>query len=166
MSKSPKTKVMSVSVAAVLGGLLVSSEYRAHTAYVDPVGVLTVCEGLTGSWIVKGKYYSDAECAVRTREYITRMSAKMGHCVGALTDGQWIAWGHFAYNIGTTGFCNSTAAKHLRASNHVQACGQMKKWIWLTKKGVKVDCRIASNKCTGIPRRRDLEYKLCMKALP
>lgn len=163
--RGKRSAVASASVVALLGGVLVTSEYRAHYAYIDPVGALTVCEGLTGPWIVKGRYYSDAECSQRTSAYIAVMTSRMGHCVGPLNDKQWIAWGHFTYNVGTTAFCNSTAAKHLRAGNQVQACAQMKKWVYLTKGGTKVNCRISANRCGGIPKRRDLEYGMCMDAL-
>ena len=154
--------------------MLVTSEYRAHYPYKDVVGVLTVCEGLTGSWIVPGKYYSDVECTQRTRAYVTTMSTAMGHCVGALTEKQWIVWGHFTYNSGTHGFCKSTAAKHLKAGNHVQACGQLMKWRFLTfPKYGRVDCAITANRkgpnrkngCDGIMNRREFEYTMCMRAI-
>lgn len=170
--------VIGVAAATILAGLLATSESsNRHISkpYYDQVGVLTVCDGLTGPWIDKNHRYSVAECAQRKRDYIRDMTAKMGRCVGPLTDDQWIAWGHFAYNIGTTRFCNSTAAKHLRAGNHMQACAQIMNFTVLTvpSRG-KVNCKLPSNRkgpsrvegCDGIMNRRDAEYKMCMKAVP
>ena len=99
-------------------------------------------------------------------EFIARMNDKIGHCIGpGLNDREWIAWGHFTYNIGTSAFCNSSAARYLREGKYMQACAQMGKWVYITKPDVgKVNCRVKANKCGGLPKRRDLEMKWCLDA--
>lgn len=168
-----KVTVMSALAAAGLAATLATkSELRKHYPYYDVVGELTVCEGLTGDWIVKGKYYSDAECSKRTAEYIQKMSAKMGKCVGPLTDESWKAWGHFTYNVGTPSFCNSTAAKLLKQGKYNEACDQMLRWDVLTIKGKKYHCSLPANRsgknridgCDGIMNRREMEYAQCKAA--
>lgn len=172
-TKRKKVSVMSAVAAASLAAVLATkSELRKHYPYYDVAGILTVCEGLTGDWIVKGKYYSDAECTKRTAEYIQQMSAKMGKCVGPMTDESWKVWGHFTYNIGTPSFCNSTAAKLLRQGKYEAACGQMLKWDVITVGGRKIHCSLPENRngsnrvngCAGIMNRREMEYAQCKAA--
>lgn len=160
-------KAITASAAALLllGALLIPSEKRVHKPYYDLAGVLTVCEGLTGRWIDKSKTYTDAECEAMTQKYLADMTAKIGACAGPMTDASFIAWGHFAYNVGTAGFCNSTAARLLREGHPEAACAQMKKWTFVTIDGRKVNCRLAGRTCPGIVKRRDYEYELCMEAL-
>ena len=169
-----KVSVMTTLAAAGLAATLATkSELRKHYPYYDVAGILTVCEGLTGSWIVKGKYYSDAECSKRTTEYIQQMSSRMTKCgVGPLTDESWKVWGHFTYNIGTPSFCASTAAKLLRQKKYNEACDQMLRWDVLTIKGKKIHCSIPENRkganrvngCDGIMNRREMEYAECKAA--
>lgn len=162
--RSRKAPAALVAALAVALGV---SEGRTHYAYRDQAGVLTVCRGITGPGVIEGKFYSWAECDALEQAFITRMLGTIGKCVApaALTLGEWKAWGHFTYNIGTAAFCNSTAAKLLRAGKYEQACREMPKWTWLTKPGIgKVNCRIKANKCGGIPKRRDLELGMCLDA--
>lgn len=163
-----KTAVMSVGAALVLGGILAASESsnrQVLTPYYDQAGVLTVCDGLTGSWIVVGKKYTPEECSQRKAAFIQGMSASMGQCVPPMTDQQWIAWGHFTYNTGVRAFCNSGAAALLRQHQYTAACASMRQWTWITKPGIgKVNCRDPNQRCSGIPKRRDFEYGLCMDA--
>lgn len=163
---APRSKKAPVGVAVALALTLWVAEGREHIPYYDQAGILTVCGGITGKDVIKGKWYSWAECDVLEQQYIERMNEKIGHCVGAgLNPGEWIAWGHFTYNIGVTSFCSSNAAKLLRAGQYRAACDQMKRWVWLTKPGIgKVDCRIKANKCNGLPKRREIEHQWCVDA--
>lgn len=160
----PKTLTASAAVLTLLGAMLIPTEKRVHYPYVDPAGILTVCEGLIGPWI-EMRHYTDAECETRTQAYLDAMSKKMGACVGPLTREQWLAWGHFTYNTGTGAFCKSTAAKLLRQEEHVAACSQMKRWTFITVKGKPTNCRTAGKTCPGIVTRRDYEHQLCMDSL-
>jgi len=177
LSKDPprggrkKVAVMSLIAALGLGSILADkSEVRKHYAYYDVAGILTVCSGLTGDWIQKGKYYSDAECAKREAGYIQNMSKKMAKCgVGPLTDELWKVWGHFTYNVGTPSFCASTAAKLLRQKKYNEACDQMLRWDVITVKGKKYHCSLPQYRkgknridgCDGIMNRREMEYAWC-----
>lgn len=153
------------AVAALIASLAVYEGERAWP-YYDQAGVLTVCKGITGPDVVKGKWYSREACRALEERFIARMNAKIGGCIGAgLLPGEWKAWGHFTYNVGTTAFCNSTAARYLREGKYHQACLQMGKWTYLTKPGIgKVNCRLPQHKCGGIPKRRDAEMAMCLDA--
>lgn len=162
-----RTSKAPAGLAAALALLLGAGvEGREHWAYVDQAGILTVCGGITGKGVVKGKFYSWAECDALEIAFIERMNAAIGKCIGVgLTPGEWKAWGHFTFNVGTTAFCKSTAASLLREGKYAQACAQMARWTYITKPGRgSVNCRIKAEKCGGIPKRRDLEMKWCLDA--
>lgn len=162
-----RTSKAPAGLAAALALLLGAGvEGREHIPYYDQAGILTVCGGITGPEVIEGKWYSWAECDVLEQRFIERMNAKIGHCIGVgLNPGEWKAWGHFTFNIGTTAFCKSTAARLLREQKYHQACAQMARWTYITKPGRgKVNCRVKAEKCGGIPKRRDLEMKMCLDA--
>lgn len=168
MSTEPRkrTNKAPAALAAALALALGVSEGREHIPYYDQAGILTVCRGITGPGVIEGKWYSWAECDVLEQRFIARMNEKIGHCIGVgLNPGEWKAWGHFTFNIGTTAFCKSTAARLLREQKYAQACAQMARWTYITKPGRgPVNCRIKAEKCGGIPKRRDLEMKMCLDA--
>lgn len=157
-------KAPAAAVVALLASLAVF-EGREFKPYYDQAGILTVCKGITGPGVVKGKWYTPSECDALETQFVARMNARIGHCVGELNEREWVAWGHFTYNTGTTAFCKSTAARLLREGKPLHACGQMLRWTYITKPGRgAVNCRIKAEKCGGIPKRRDYEHAMCMEA--
>jgi lysozyme len=163
-----RTSKAPAGLAAALAVLLAAGvEGREHWPYYDQAGILTVCGGITGPGVVKGKFYSWGECDKLEPAYIERMNATIGKCIapGTLTFKGWLWWGHFTYNVGEPTFCKSTAAKLLRAGKYEDACRQMARWTFITKPGRgSVNCRVKAEKCGGIPKRRDLEMKGCLAA--
>lgn len=162
MSDGTKGKFGFVAVPiALVGALLVSLlgfEGRRLVPYQDIGGVWTVCDGITGKAVVPGRKYTNAECDRLGQQYVQEMLADMGGCVRGSFEGHVIkAAGHFAYNTGTTAFCRSTMAKKLNAGDVKGACAEITKWVFVAGK----DCRIASNKCSGIVKRREWERATC-----
>lgn len=154
-------------VAAIVASLALweSSNKHIGTPYYDVAGVLTVCDGITGKDVIKTKYYSVAECKALTTKYVSDMVDKMAGCVTApLPDGMWIWLGHFTYNIGNTGFCNSTVVRRANAGDLAGSCRAMGGWVWTTIKGKKVNCRTAGKTCPGLVTRRDFEVMSCLNA--
>ena len=150
-----------VLVIAALTASLHDWERRVYTTYWDALGqVYTVCAGVTGEGVVPGRTYTAAECDALEARYIARMYARMGKCVplAEMEFHEVKAWGHFAYNVGETNFCRSTAAKLLNAGQNKAACKQIPKWRYVKGK----DCAVRANKCYGIVRRRAWEYSTCM----
>lgn len=52
-------------------------EGRKYEAYRDVVGVLTVCDGHTGSDIIINKRYTDKECDALTRKDLQRIASQV-----------------------------------------------------------------------------------------
>jgi len=156
------------ALVAALGTNDSAHEGRRYTAYYDSAGILTVCAGITGSAVVKGKRYTDEECTKLETAYVRTMLGHMGQCVrGEFEFHEIKAWGHFAYNIGTPAFCASTAAKRLNAGERQAACTEMWKWRYVTIAGAKRDCALSqwSSKCGGIIDRRQWEMATCQGRL-
>lgn len=156
------------SVAAALGlslttaGILVkdttTSEGRRYEAYLDSGGVWTVCDGITGPAVIRGRRYSDAECDDLLIENL------IAHCAPVLRglvdpkDGEVIAWCDFAYNAGISAFERSTGRRLQNAGERALACGQLLRWVYVNGK----DCRDRRNNCYGIALRRQHQHQRCM----
>lgn len=162
----PVTRVGFAAVPAALILALVallaqpSHEKRVYTTYWDALGGLyTACAGVTGEGVVPGKTYTDDECVALESRYVRRMFARMGRCVpnAEMEFHEIKAWGHFAYNVGETAFCKSTAARLLNEGKNAAACKQIGKWVYIKGK----DCRVRANRCYGIVKRRDWEQSVC-----
>ncbi|MBY6247572.1 lysozyme [Citrobacter werkmanii] len=141
----------SIAIATVMlsgnGGL----EGREYVPYKDIVGVLTVCDGHTGSDIIPGKRYTDKECDALTRRDLTRIASQVDRYIKVpTTETQRAAIYSFAYNVGVTATINSTLLKKLNAKDYVGACSELKRWVYAGGK-----------KWKGLMNRRDVEYEVC-----
>lgn len=140
-----------VSIATVMVSGKNGLEGREYVAYRDVVGVLTVCDGHTGSDIIPGKRYTDKECDALTRKDLTRISAQVDpHIKVQTTETQRAAIYSFAYNVGATATINSTLLKKLNAKDYAGACSELKRWVYAGGK-----------KWKGLMNRRDVEYEVC-----
>jgi len=140
-----------IAIATVMlsgkGGL----EGREYVAYRDVVGVLTVCDGHTGSDIVTGKRYTDKECDALTRKDLTRIAAQVDpHIKVPTTETQRASIYSFAYNVGATATINSTLLKKLNAKDYAGACAELKRWVYAGGK-----------KWKGLVTRREIERAVC-----
>lgn len=151
----------------VLAGALSVAEDDRSTPYKDSAGIWTVCRGVTGPAVIPGKRYTPEECAVLNNAAMHKHTDGIARCINRpLQWYEWVAWGHFTYNVGVAGFCNSTAARHLRDGNSEAACAQIPSWRFITINGVKRDCRNRSWNCYGIVNRREWEMSMCRGDIP
>ncbi|EOY8024273.1 lysozyme [Salmonella bongori] len=140
-----------IAIATVMlsgnGGL----EGREYVPYKDVVGVLTVCDGHTGSDIIPGKRYTDKECDALTRQDLNRIASQVDRYIKVpTTETQRAAIYSFAYNVGATATINSTLLKKLNAKDYAGACSELKRWIYA-----------GGEKWKGLMNRRDVEYEVC-----
>lgn len=140
-----------IAIATVMLSGKDGLEGREYVAYRDVVGVLTVCDGHTGSDIITGKRYTDKECDALTRKDLTRIAAQVDpHIKVQTTETQRAAIYSFAYNVGATATINSTLLKKLNAKDYAGACAELKRWVYAGGK-----------KWKGLMNRRDVEYEVC-----
>lgn len=126
-------------------------EGREHDPYQDVVGVWTVCDGHTGSDIIRNKRYTDKECDALTRKDLERIASQVNPYIKVpTTETQRAAVYSFAYNVGANAAINSTLLKKLNAKDYGAACAELKRWVYAGGK-----------KWKGLMNRRDVEYEVC-----
>lgn len=128
-----------------------------HCAYLDIVGVPTICFGETKG-VKLGDRATNAECrAMLERRLAEDYRAGLHEYFTAetkqhrLTPERDAAYVSLSYNVGIRGAGRSTATRRLNAGNIAGGCTAL---TWWNKAGGRV--------VRGLVRRRAEEYRLCM----
>lgn len=147
-------------VGGLTGALMVAGSYIAYfegrslVAYLDPVGIPTICEGVTRG-VRMGQVATNDECDVHLELEVRRHAAEVRSAVKVpLTDNEYAAWTSFVYNVGGPAFRSSTALRKLNAGDHKGACVEMKRWVYA-----------GGRKLNGLVKRRNAESALCLSGL-
>lgn len=124
-------------------------------AYRDIVGVATICDGDTKN-VRMGQRETPEGCRRRLEQQLIAHAEPIIRCVPSLRGrtNQVVASVSLAYNIGTGGFCRSTAARHFNAGRWRQGCDAFLAW---NKAGGRV--------VRGLALRRQRERALCLRGL-
>ncbi len=132
-------------------------EGKRNDPYRDIVGVLTVCYGETN---VPMRRYTDQECRAMLEKSTQKYQQGVIRCVPSLAQRpyQLAAATSLAYNIGTVGFCNSTAARRFNAGDLRGGCEAIRMFRFAGPPGNKREVR-------GLVNRRNDEVKLCLTGL-
>jgi lysozyme len=146
------------SALAISGAFIVAPfEGQENKAYIDPVGIVTVCYGNTGKEAVLGKSYTDDQCldqmATDLKEHDKQLMSVVK--VPFKSDYQHAAMLSFVYNAGVGNFSSSTMLKKLNAKDYDGACQELTKWVYAKKKMLR-----------GLVIRRSVEYKYCIGEVP
>jgi lysozyme len=123
-----------------------------NTVYQDIGGVYTACYGETEG-ITPGENFTDEQCAQMLAVSLSYHNEPLEKLNYQLSPNIHIAALDFNYNTGALE--RSTLYKKLQRGE--DACGEFNKWVYAAGK----DCRIKSNNCYGIVKRRDIETRLC-----
>lgn len=164
MNDQPKRartlKPLAGTVVLLVAALGVNEGMRTKP-YYDSVGVLTVCEGITGPDVVAGRTYTLAECYSLRDKFIERMNVRLGACLTEpVSQEEWIAYGHFSYNVGPKWFCQNFAPM-INAGDNRGACMRIERYVFADGR----DCRIKANNCPGIVKRRAFERDMCLSGV-
>lgn len=147
---------LGLSAAAVLAGSGTVSyfEGKENKAYVDPVGIVTICYGETKD-VKKGDYKTDEECLESLASELVEHEKGMLKVVKVpLSTKEQAAYLSFTYNLGVKAFTNSTLLKKLNTGDRVGACNQLLRWN-------KANGKILN----GLTKRRQEENKLCLEGV-
>ena len=99
--------------------------------YIDPAGVLTVCDGHTGKDIDPKRHYTDAKCDAWTRQDLATADAAVRRLVRVpLNDWQRAALIDFTYNVGAGNLASSTLLRRLNAGDYDGACLEYRRWVY------------------------------------
>ncbi|WP_272571448.1 lysozyme [Providencia sp. PROV254] len=148
-----------IKMAAAAGGLMtltvaMVTEFEGYdpNPYLDPIGVLTVCYGHTGSDIIPTKTYTKAECEALLEKDLAIVAKAVNPLIKvSIPDYTRAALYSFTYNVGTGAFSRSTLLKKLNAGDQTGACNELKRWIYAG--GVK---------WKGLMTRREVEKAVCL----
>ena len=142
-----------LSGALVLAGAGTVSYYegKSNTAYLDPVGIYTICYGETKG-VKKGDYKTDDECLQSLAADLVEHDKGMMKAISVpLTDYQHAAFLSFCYNVGVKACTTSTAFKLLNQKKYTEACNQLLRWVYADGKVLP-----------GLVKRREDERKMCL----
>ena len=127
-----KTRVVATVLAlSSLGAMgIVAHEGLRQVAYVDPVGVVTVCAGHT-STAKLGQVKTEAECAELLKVDVKHAEAAVKRLVKTpLTQPQFDALVSFVFNVGETSFAKSTMLKKINLNDCWGAGKEFSKWTF------------------------------------
>jgi lysozyme len=130
------------------------------TAYRDVAGIWTICDGVIDG-VRPGMTETLAGCEARREAELIRHADPVLACTPALRGRphQLAAAVSLAYNIGTGGYCQSSAARLFNAGQWRAACDAFLPWNKARVNGTLTVVR-------GLARRREAERALCLKDLP
>lgn len=125
--------------------------------YFDPVGVLTVCDGHTGSDIDPKLIYTDAECdAWRDADLAIADRAVRRLITVPLNDWQRAALIDFTYNLGAGNLAESTMRRKFNAGDYAGGRAEPDRWVKGRKDGVFVTL-------PGLVTRREANTWVCLQ---
>lgn len=138
----------SLAVAASIAGYF---EGRSLIAYLDPVGIPTICDGVTKG-VKLGDKKTDAECDVMFSLELMKHNDIVHRYVHVpMSSNREAALTSFVYNVGEGNFRSSTLLRKLNAGDP-NACAELRRWVYA--KGIKLN---------GLVKRREAEYQLCLQ---
>ena len=148
-----RNKIAIGALTGVLGmtGALVSwFEGRSMMAYLDPVGIPTICEGITQG-VKLGDQATPAQCdQLLQRELRIALTAVDRQVRVPMPDTRRAALGSFVYNVGERQFSSSTLLRLLNSGDVRGACAQLSRWVYAGGKQL-----------AGLVNRRAAERELC-----
>lgn len=117
-----------VSAAGITG--IIKHEGMVRTAYVDPVGVVTVCAGHTRTAKL-GQRLSDEQCRELLKQDVQHAEASVKRLVRVpVTQEQYDALVSFTFNMGEGALAKSTLLRHVNAGNCWAAGREFDRWIY------------------------------------
>lgn len=162
MSISNKVKA-ALAGATLLGGSIAAviqhNEGLSLTAYKDSAGVPTICYGET-----KGVQMHQKRTLTQCQEQLIQSAGQHAKALDGLpmtlSDVQLLGAIDMTYNIGVSGFKNSTVKRKLMQGDTKGAAQAVLAWRYITVNGKKYDCSLEGNKvCYGLWKRRMWESK-------
>ena len=139
---------------AICVGCVASFEGLRTVAYMDPVGIPTVCFGETDG-VRLGDKYTVEECRAMLGGRVAEFGAAVDRCVKVeLPPARKAALVSFAYNVGVSAFCGSTLVRKLNSGDVYGACNELPRWD-----------KAGGIRWPGLVKRREQERQLCLEGL-
>lgn len=129
-----------------------------YKVYIDPVGIPTVCRGITGPEVIPGKLYTMTECRKLEERHALIAERAVKRFIRGYNDlNKWqqAALIDFTYNVGSGALESSTLRKLFNAGDIDGGCRQLAAWIKGRVRGQLVVME-------GLVDRRGTELELCL----
>lgn len=140
-------------VLAAAAALVGWYEGRSLAAYIDPVGIPTICDGYTHG-VRLGDVASPEKCDALTAQEVGKALAVVDRSAPGLPDGPRVALASFVYNVGPGAYSGSTLLRKLRAGDIIGACKELPRWVYA-----------GGRKLAGLVKRRNAEMQICLSGL-
>lgn len=160
MNNLPKKSLIAgLSIAASIAAyFIMPQEGVKHYAYLDGVGVWTICRGHTEG-VKKNDVATDPQCDRWYHQDVARAEAAFDRLVYKEQAANVKAAGiSFIFNAGAGNFASSSLRRKLNEGKRAEACNQFPRWHYAGGK----DCRVKASNCAGIVARREKEKELCL----
>jgi lysozyme len=142
------------AVAVALFASVAKWEGVRYTAYLDVVGVPTICYGETRG-VKMGQRKTREECDAMLEPRLKEFEKQVLACTNVeLPEKTQAAFVHFAYNVGGGAYCKGSVAREANKGNLAGACDNLKKYIYAKGKVYR-----------GLVNRRNAEHRLCMEGV-
>ena len=152
-------RVLAPAFIGVVGAVIGFNEGYSTSAYLDSAGVPTVCYGST-TGVKYPSTVTDTECTARLKSDLESHLRALDKLPSDLPDSVVLGSVDFAYNIGVSGFRNSSVHTALLNKNYELAAKNVLKWKYITVDGKKYDCSVKNNTvCYGLWKRRVWQSK-------
>lgn len=159
ISSQAKKYIAAIGASGAIAGaalMIKDSEGRQYKPYVDPVGVLTVCDGITGKDVIPNKKYTDNECDLLLAKHIKIAEIAVNRQVKSpINEFIKASLIDFTYNLGEERLASSTLLKKINSRDYEFACYELIRWNKGEVKGRKVELK-------GLTIRRNDEMAVCM----
>lgn len=152
---------LAMAMVASMTAYFESSGKVITKAYLDPVGIPTICDGITKGVYI-GMEVTPEWCHLAKEKEITNHSRPLQDVPYDLKVREKVAFTDLAFNIGESGLANSTIMRKLKAGDTKGACDAILMWKYAKINGVKTDCSRQSSGCHGIWIRRNAERDVCL----
>lgn len=147
-----------IGISATLLTFTAGQEGVRYSAYRDTGGVPTICYGHTAG-VKMGDKATKAQCEqLLVKDLQIAQEGVRKHLKVPATRNQIDSYADFVFNVGEGAFAKSTMLKKANAGDKAGSCKEFLRWVYVGK----LDCRLTSSRCAGIPKRRDAEFALCM----
>jgi lysozyme len=141
---------IAAGVLALAVPLVSYYEGTVKKGYVDPVGIVTACVGHTKTAEL-GKTYTEEECDSLLASDLFEHDSDIKECIHVpLKEHEHAAFLSFAFNVGSSAFCNSTLNRKLNNGDFAGACAELSRWTYA-----------GGRQLPGLVKRRAAERAMC-----
>ena len=165
----PRGALAALVLASLAAATTITHPFEGEVKHTYPDVVYgwklpTACRGHTGPELHEGQEFTEAECDDMEHADLTKTFDGLRPCFGdaalqTLNRNQLGAILSLGYNLGAGAVCRSSIPGKVKSGNAAAACATIGEFYMAGGK----DCRVAANKCGGIPRRRNAEVALCQR---